>query len=382
MKIYNKKGNHNFKERKLEKALKEFFEKNPDKYQSYQIPTTFDQLKAYHDEFCTEDATIVSETKETHDSFKKGMEETVETNYSNKDREVEDLFSREDPMNREEPIIRDYVKDDGFEKTDEKEPEKKSSYEEPKNFKDSFEIPNDNIEEGDKKQSGPINQRPYEKTSSSSSSYSSASSDEAKVNRKSKRRFSRYTVDALCALSGRVLVWYATKDVTEQKLTEYIEQDQIAADSLELIVYLDAHTEGTVKQFFQMNIARARELAEYTKDEREDLAYALEAILDYKKIEINPVIEGMTIFLGMHINRALASIELNVQNKSILNQIRDHYAGTDRHHDHAHQQHHTETVNEQPSTQTQTQQSDDVAPDAGNETDTNVELDETIETRE
>ncbi len=326
MKIYNKRGQPNHKEKLLIKKLTEYFEKNPEKYTGYDAPSNFDDLKAVHDQYCIEVAEVISETKNdtsndsnttTHEEFRKATEESLE--------QEPDLFTpRPDPMNRDEPKIRDYVMDDGF-KDDLKKEQPASNYSEPTSFKDSFEIPDDNIH-GDKKtqQQGPINSRPYQPK------VSTPVDPDAKIKRKSKKKFTKYAVDAVCALAGRGVVWYATRDITDEALQAAVVNDEISKASLDVLVYLDASTQGTVKQFFEMTIVNTQQLAEFTQDEKDDLAEALEDFLEYKKIEINPTINVGVIFLGMLFERALKAMQMKAESASILSQLKTiHASNTD-----------------------------------------------------
>ena len=313
MKVYNKRGVHNYKEKKLEEALIAFFEKNPEKYKEYTIPSNPDDLKAAHDNLCIESVEFTEtkdekpEKEDTHQSFRDSMAEgTEETNH------------KVDPMNRDEPIIRDYVKNDGF-KEETAGAQTASNYDEPTNFRDSFEIPN---EEGLGNGAGKTDQI---HTPPPKPKPAGPPDPDAKLKKKSKRKFTKYAVDAFCALSGRVMVWYATKDITDQKLDEYIANDEIARTSLEMIVALDNGKRGTVRQFFQSQCFNAQQLAQFTPEEKEDLAEAFDDYLEYKKVEINPTVNMAVIIGGMMLQRLLGVLEIKAIGKSVLEQIKDQY---------------------------------------------------------
>ncbi len=304
MKVFNKIGKRSFKDGKLEKDLQQFFTDNPDKYQGFSPANTPEELKQYHDLYMTEDAVVVEET--THESFRDSMKPEVEP----------ELFPQDDPMNRHEPKIRDYVLDDGFKDT-KKEDTKQSTYDEPKSFEDSFNLPDDNIQGDNKQGSGPSISQPKPKQPNA------PADPDAKVKRKSKKKFTKYAVDAVCALAERGIVWYSTKDITQEKLAEYVANDEIAEQALELIVMIDANTKGNVREFFQSRCESAAEFAKFTLEEKEDLAEALEDFMEYKKIEINPTINILVLFLGMAFERALKAITIRVETNSILVQLKD-----------------------------------------------------------
>lgn len=323
IKIYNKRGVHNYKEKKMEKAIQAYLEKHPDEAANFVPAETIDELKAYHDKFTSETVEIISETKtdpeQAHKDFRKGMEETVQPKDIEDDSEMYE--PRPDPMNRDEPIIRDYVNDSGFKDEDPKKDTGRSNYDEPTSFKDSFGLPGEDIGGDNKKQQEPINPKPKQP--------SSGPDPDAKIKRKSKKKFTKYAIDAVCALAERGITWYATKDITAQKLAEYVEKDEISQQALDLLVYIDANTQGSVKQFFSNRIETVQEFAKFTIEEKEDLAEALEDFLEYKKIEINPTINIAVIFAGMLFERALKAMTIKAETNSILEQLRAMHTNTE-----------------------------------------------------
>ena len=315
MKIYAKAGRHNYKEAKLVKALQEYFKNNPVKAEGFAPATTPEQLKEYHDHYCIEETPIISETK-TKSVL--DVPEVPEEDMLPISNDV-GYEPADDPMNRDEPKIRDYVLDDGF-KDENSETTKPSAYDEPQSFKDSFGLPNESIQSESKPKQqqplgAPLNSQPKEK--------SSGPDPDAKIKRKSKKKFTKYAVDAVCALAERGIVWYGTKDITEERLAKYIADDEIVADALDILVHIDSATQGTVRQFFQSRIETIKEFAKFTVEEKEDLGEALEDFLEYKKIEINPTINIGVIFLGMIFERALNMITIRAETNSILVQLRD-----------------------------------------------------------
>ncbi len=329
MKIYNRAGRPNFKEKKLIDDLRKHFEANPDI--KFTPANNQQQLVELHSQFCIEDVSFVETKKDgtTETHTPEAEPEKEETHKSFRDSiEVEpELFPQDDPMNRHEPIIRDYVKDDGFDRNaDSKEQQATSNFAEPTNFRDSFSLPDDTIED-DKKGTAqkPLNDQPRPKSSSQ------PADPDAKVKKKSRKKFTKYAVDAACALAGKGIVWWSTKDITKEALHAAVMGDEISERGLEMIVYLDAATTGTVRQFFQQSIIASQDLANFTADEKEDLCEALEDFMEYKKIEINPTINLIVIGLGMMFDRALKAMQIKAENASILQQLKNmHVAGSDQ----------------------------------------------------
>jgi len=306
MNIYKKRGQPNHKEKLLIKKLTEYFNQHPERYVEYTPAVDFEELKKAHDYFLTEEAVVLEETK-SHES------DPIEDRQS-------DLFTpQEDPINRDEPKIREYVLNSELSDQKASKAHPSSSYAEPTSFKESFEILDEDDQIREEKK-GPINERPIPPKDKTPD-------PDAKIKRKSKKKFTKYAVDAVCALAGRGIVWFATKDITEERLQELVMNDEISDASLKMLVYLDHNTQGTVKQFFNLHVTKAQDLANFTEDERDDLSDALEDWMEFKKIEINPTVQLGTILLGMIFNRAMAALQYKAETTSVLNQLRNIHAG-------------------------------------------------------
>ncbi len=330
MKIYSKKGVLNFQEKKLKKALEEHYAKHPEDFEGYETPTDVDNLKAWHDKITIKDTPIISETSNKDESSEDvGHDEFLRQSRESFEREQQpDLFTaKEDPMNRESPKIRNYVLDDGFTDTNDKAGQVNSSYAEPKSFRESFEIPDENKGTNDPPKHGQgkniYNSPPPPKKEGTTSD------PDDKLKRKSRKKFTRHAVNAVCALSGKGIVWYATKDITDAALAKAIAQDEISEQSLKLLVWLDNGTQGAVKTFFQQAIGDAQDLVNFTESEKQDLIDALDDFLEFKKIEISPGIELGAVFLGIMLDRALKAVVIKAKASSILEQLKDMHKNTD-----------------------------------------------------
>lgn len=325
MKIYNKPGKHNYKESKLEKALSAHFEKYPEQTEGFTAPKNYDELKAVHDKYCIEETEILSETinsekPQTHQSFRDSMDP---------EKTEEDLFTAaEDPMNRDNPKIRDYVLDDGFAEDKGKKAAPASNFSEPTNFRESFDIPDDTIQSDKPKNAAGPQNNPYNSPPPPRKEGQSGPDPDAKAKKKSRKKFTRHAVNAVCALAGKGIVWYTTKDITDAALAKSIANDEISEASLRLLVFLNNGTQGEVKQFFQQCIGSAQELAEFTQEEKDDLIEALDDYLDFKKIEINPGIELMAVGMGLMLDRLLKALMIKASASSILSQLKDMHKNT------------------------------------------------------
>lgn len=330
MKIYSKKGVLSFTEKKLKKALEEHYAKHPEDFEGYETPTDVDNLKAWHDKITIKDTPIISETSNKdeiigdvgHDEFLRQSRESLE-----RDQQPDLFTAKEDPMNRESPKIRDYVLDDGFTDTNDKAAQVNSSYEEPKSFRESFEIPDENTGSNEPPKPGQ-GKNIYNSPPPPKKEHQAADPD-AKLKRKSRKKFTRHAVNAVCALAGKGIVWYATKDITDAALAKAIAEDEISEQSLKLLVWLDNGTQGAVKTFFQQAIGDAQDLANFTEDEKLDLIEALDDFLEYKKIEISPGVELGAVFMGIMLDRALKAVMIKAKASSILDQLKDMHKNTD-----------------------------------------------------
>jgi len=330
MKIYSKKGVLNFQEKKLKKALEEHLAKSPEDFAGFETPTDFEGLKFWHDKITIKETPIISETSNKdanedigHDEFARQAKESLER----EKQQQPDLFTaKEDPMNREAPKIREYVLDDGFSDT-KTDTQTNSSYEEPTSFRESFEIPEQETGANETPKSGQAkniyNSPPPPKKEAS------LADPDAKLKRKSRKKFTRHAVNAVCALAGKGIVWYATKDITDAALAKAIAQDEIAEQSLKLLVWLDNGSRGAVKTFFQQAIGDAQDLANFTEDEKLDLIEALDDFLEYKKIEISPGVELGAVFMGIMLDRALKAVMIKAKANSILEQLKEMHKNTD-----------------------------------------------------
>ena len=161
-KVYLKKGNLNYKERKyisaIEKALNEKGLSNSE----FNPATNFGELETLYNKYCVEDVEFTeikgektegaSSVEDEHKNFRDGAKETVEQPSNDVGGGDEDPFT--DPFNQGEVIVRDYVGggDGSMKDPNAEQQEVKTTFEEPTTFHESFEMPKN--DEGDKKSGG------------------------------------------------------------------------------------------------------------------------------------------------------------------------------------------------------------------------------------
>jgi hypothetical protein len=337
MKIYKKRGNKNYKERKLLKDLEPFFKKKMEEDPTFAdkvVPATnFSELQKMHSRYVAVDveATYIDnpkeEIKEEIKEEKMAKTEDVEdvefteTKEPNESKNTEGSSSNQfiDPFNREEPIVRDYVMDGGFkdESKQSNEPQK-TYFEEPTSFEEAFVIPEDDGESGEPKAN-------TEKSKSTDSSKSTESLNpnfddmSAGKKKRSTKKFAKYIVEAVATLSQKGFVWYANQDINEAKLTEYEMSGEM---DLSLLVSLEDGQEVTVKQFFQVQCAKAEQMSHWTEEQKADLSAALAEVLMEKGVAPTPTQELLLVTLTIIGGQAMTLFTLKSQTNSLLNQLR------------------------------------------------------------
>ena len=132
MKVYNKRGNKNYKEKRLLRDLEPYIQKrmseDPNFEKEFLPASNFSELQKMHQRYVVEDAeyTMQEESVETKNNIEN--KEETNNNMAKKNADIEDVEFEEttteskgssnsgfiDPFNREEPIVRDYVMDGGF----------------------------------------------------------------------------------------------------------------------------------------------------------------------------------------------------------------------------------------------------------------------------
>jgi hypothetical protein len=342
MKIYQKRGNKNYKERKLLKDLEPYIEKRIAEDPSFSkqiIPATnYQELQKMHSRYIAEDveSVMVDETnpepiKETEnenqkDTMKIGKDSDIqdvefeETDAVKTENPTRSSSSFIDPFNREEPIVRDYVlgKDSLSKNEPTTEESNKTSFDEPTTFEEAFEIPD-----------------PEEPQAESGGKSISTSSSEKKPEReplnpqfdemstgKKKRstaKFAKYIVEAVSTLSEKGFVWYSNSEINDAKLAEY---EMTGEMDLSLLVSLEDGQDVTVKQFFQVQCAKAEEMSKWSDEQKEDMSTALAEVLMEKGVAPSPMQELLLVTLTIIGGQAMTLFTLKSQTNSLLNQLR------------------------------------------------------------
>lgn len=337
MKIYTRKGNKNYKVKRMLKQLEEALAKkaaSDPKFESTFIPAQNEaELQAIYNKYVVEDIefteTKTNQTQTTMANKKSEDIEDVEFKENLTDSKGLSSFEEDDsdnkfvdPFNRENPIVRDYVlgKDAlGRERVNGEGA--KTTFEEPTTFKDAFEIPTydedgnqENTEKPEKKSQPKAEKK--ERTEPLNPSFDEMSNGKKK---RSSKKFAKYIVEAVCMLSQKGFVWFANKDINEAKLAEYELNGEI---DLSLLVSLQDGQQVTIKEFFASQCLAAEELSAIDETQKADLTDALTEVMLEKGIAPTPTQELIMITLTIFGGQAVTLMALKSQTNSLLSQLK------------------------------------------------------------
>jgi len=338
VRVYIKRGNKNYKEKRLiadiESAIEKKLADNPD--YTFVPATNFDELKTLHTLVMVEDVEFeeqedsTTEQKDNTETMEENTEEqevaTEQETTSFDDNETSDFV---DPFNREEPEVRDYViADDPQAREGAVKSDPDARYDEPTSFNQAFDIPDAEIVEESSNSDGQQNQSQQSGESNKDNSNQSKKSDpvnpsfdsmDSGKQRKQSKKFAKYIVEAICMLSEKGFVWFANKDINDAKLAEYELNNEM---DLDLLVTLEGNQEVTVKQFFQQQCLKAEELAVIGEEQKKDLADALSAVLMEKGVGPTPSQELILVAVTILGGQVLGLMTLKGQTNSLLAQLR------------------------------------------------------------
>lgn len=302
--IYQKRGNLNFKERKMISDINEALTKNPELEQTLAPASNFDELKELHTKFMAEAVEFEEVPK---------MTETPETN----SRKAPII----DPLNRDEPNVRDYVMDDKFDPFADFQKGNQSNFSEPTNFGQAFDLPDeDEMQNSRQNKGGSSNQQRQNNQKSNNQRPQPVFSEDSVKDKRRSKRFAKSIINTTCNLLEVGFVWYATKDINENKLAEYELTNEIDVNAL---LSLPDGSEVTIKEFFLSQLGDIQEASKITQEERDDLTDALTEIFIEKNIQPSPAYEfGMTA-LSVLAKKGIQLYMISNQNNQILNQLRE-----------------------------------------------------------
>lgn len=266
--IYRKIGRRSPSEQRMETDLHEFFEANPDKLPK-DIVTTAQELKSLHDKYVFDSIEVVeTEMKQQRDAPSRDFSESLT-------RDVSD-----DPLNRQQPKVRGYVLDNNTADSTQ------TTFDEPVSFDEAFAIPDptdDTIAFGPQKSEPTSEKKPRTEFKEKEGPIFNEDSSEstAKLKKKTKR-FAVAIVKITCDLTEFGIIWFATKDITDERLEEL--QAETGVD-LSLLLEMDQGQKITVREFLVQTRLSIIANAKVEKEEREELADALYEVLLEKGVQ-------------------------------------------------------------------------------------------------
>jgi len=321
IKVYQKRGNLNYKERRLIKEIEEAVEKkiasDPTLEGKFKSAASFEELQQLHNVYCAEDVAF----EEIPDSSNKPIENPAPS--------VDDGATF-DPFNKEEPIIRDYVMDEGVKRdssSSSTEPKfEQTSFNEPVTFDESFKIPDDfdSDSKDPKKPQNDQKKKAQAEQQKNPTNPDFANLEKSRQNR-SVKRFSKYLVETVCKLAEVGFVWWTTKNINEVKVAEYELGNEM---DLSLILTLENGQEATVKQFFAKRCRDAEHLARIDAQEKADFAEALQDYLMQKNFAPTPGQDVALIAMKVLGEKAVNAFTMNMETNNLIAQLKEMKAQT------------------------------------------------------
>jgi hypothetical protein len=320
LKIYSKLGKLNYKEKKLVSQLQEVFAKKLEENPSFTIEpaTNYNELQNMFYQYGVDDAKFEDIKPEKGGK----TESTKETSSPFDD---DDTFV--DPMNREEPIVRDYVMNNEFGGgASTSTTTQQTEFGEPMSFEESFQFPTEEPTENGGGQRGHATNQNQNVEKRPKQAPINPEFDEMSNGRKRKstKKFAKYIVSAVAMLQERGFEWYATKDINEPKLLEYELNNEM---DLSLLLSLEDGQNITVKQFFLSQCEVAKQLSKIDESKLQDLSEVLAEVMMEKGVAPTPQQELMLIGGSILAEQVLKMIAFNSQIKGVLNQLRDMNSG-------------------------------------------------------
>jgi uncharacterized coiled-coil protein SlyX len=315
-KVYNKVGRLNYKEKKLitkiEEAIAQKLEKDPSF--TFEPASDYNELQNMYYKYAVDD--VVFEEVKKDDTLAPKNEKEGKSFFDNDD----DTFV--DPMNREEPIVRDYVMNNEFGGGARANATPQTDFAEPISFEESFAFPTDDTNPNNTQgntnggQGVQRQQKGVQKSPPINPEFDEMSNGRK---RKSTKKFAKYIVSAVAMLQEKGFVWYATKEINEPKLLEY---ELTGEMDLSLLLSLDGGQEVTIKDFFKSQCELANELAKIEQSKLDDLTDVLAEVMMEKGVAPTPQQELLLIGGSIIAEQVLKMVAFNSQIKGVLNQLR------------------------------------------------------------
>lgn len=331
-KIYKKRGNLNYKEKKLVAQIEKTLQDKYGQDYIYKLndlspANNFEQLQKLHNEVTTDaedvEFEVVEESKKESPDKETPIQEPIKENKTT----MEDSFI--DPLNREERIVRDYVLHADLPKesdvaAESVKSEAKVDFAEPISFEEAFEIPDD--KNNPKAKAGNSNNKfsnmggkgnANKPNAPMNPDYDTMSGD---FKRKKTRKFAKYIVELTCSVSEKGLTLWGNRNITDEKLAEYELSGEI---DLSFVITLTEHQQVTIREFFVQQRLATEEITKFDKEEKDDLIDALVDVMLEKGVAPTPTQQLIIVALTSFGKKAVGVFAMNQQINSLLNQLRE-----------------------------------------------------------
>jgi hypothetical protein len=324
-KIYNKRGKLSYKEnvtvKQIQDALMKKYGDDPVAQSNFRPASNQEELNELYLKYCSTDVEFEElpaepTTEEKHKEFRDSMKESIKPESPKAEPVIEDDNGFVDPFNDANPIVRDYVMDNNFDKNPESNSSStNSNFDEPTTFKDAFVMPDNNTNSGNGGSSG--GQKKPTKEEPLNPNYNEQGNARKK---RSTKKFAKYIVEAVCVLAEKGFVWWVTKDITEAKVVEYELSGEM---DLSILLTMPEGQQATVKEWFKMQCFQAETLSKYKQSEKDDLAEVLAELLDKKGISPTIEQEVAIIALKMFGEKFMLALDMKMGIKNVLEQLKE-----------------------------------------------------------
>lgn len=344
IKVYLKKGNLNYKERKYISAIQKNLEAKGIQAKDFNPATNFSELEQLHTMYGAEEVefeevanegTEAKANSSSADDSSSSEDDTYEKHRQFRDSataqestEVANNGNIIDPFNQAEPIVRDYVKSGSIEDPNEPKTTSQTTFNEPTTWGDSFELPSGEGggsgsgnggggKKGGSSLGGKKDNDKDKKVSEPLNPALDGVSDARK--RKSTKKMAKAIVFGVCKLAEFGCNWWVTKDITEDKLVEYEINDTM---DLQMLLALDENQQITVRNWFTMQVKNANDELKVDEGSKLDMADSLYDVLMEKGIAPSPTQELMIDAVSsLVIGLGLKAFAMQKQIASVLGQL-------------------------------------------------------------
>jgi hypothetical protein len=345
MRVYQKRGNLNYKERRMVEQLTKVLEEKTkaDPNFSFSPAENSKELEQMWTEFCTDEVEFseiknsdvepvnVSDEPIENEPNNDTQKETGTNDFEDEDDDWDDTGSNSDPFNRDEPIVRDYVKGSDF-PDDIKKVDTKSTYAEPRTQRDQMRMPGmeDDAQTNNSSKVDPVrieNNNSGSGNQKSSNSGGGSAPMNPKFNemsdaqkKKQTTRMAKSIVRLVCTLAEKGFEFWGTKGITEDEINN-LESNQVIDTDLEVMSMLEPGTLVTIKQFFAQQRMAVAEISKITEDEKQMLTESLVEVMIEKGIGPTPMQNLLLNIAEVILVRGLAIYGIQKQNSNIIQQL-------------------------------------------------------------